>query len=305
MGPISHRPIQLTVAASVIQLLARRVWHRARVGIRRMYSEGVSSGGPATRLPLELVEMIIEYLIYDMRCLRACTMTCHSWYIIASPHLHRSLTISITPRVRKSGWQETLQHMHTLGLLPSVKRLWVAGCKMDTVGFCPGLFNSSTLNRFSALTNVRELEVEFLDIPKFIPHIQRYFKHFLPTLTSLSLTAPRGSDRQIVYFIGLFQHLQDLKLINIGLYSWGRPADDPTLIPPFVPPLRGRLSVSRFMKVDLLKDMIDLFGGIRFYRMRFFEANGMRLLLDAGAETLEFLVLDPADPRGEQLSLRH
>jgi len=37
--------------------------------------------------------------------------------------------------------------------------------------------------------------------------------------------------------------------------------------------------------------------------MRFFNVGGMRLLLDASAKTLEALVLDLADPRGEQLSL--
>ena len=166
------------------------------------------------------------------------------------------------------------------------------------------LFNSSTLDQFSALTNVRELKVEYLDIPSFIPHIQRYFKYFLPTLTSLGLWGPRGSDRQIVFFIGLFQHLRDLTLINSGVKLGEKPQDDLTLIPPFIPPLQGDLLMIRFTRVGLLKDMIDLFGGVRFYCMRFFDVDGMRLLLDAGAETLETLVVYPTDPRGERLFLR-
>lgn len=47
---------------------------------------------------------------------------------------------------------------------------------------------------------------------------------------------PKGSRRQIIFFIGLFQHLEDLKL----LYKWvdflEEPADDLTLVPSFVPP---------------------------------------------------------------------
>ena len=52
-------------------------------------------------------------------------------------------------------------------------------------------------------------------------------------------------------------------------------------------------------KVGLVKDMIDLFGGIRFRHMNLYDVLGMRLLLDACAETLETLTLYPTDRRGE------
>ena len=48
--------------------------------------------------------------------------------------------------------------------------------------------------------------------------------------------------------------------------------------------------------------MIGLFGGIRFRYMSLFNVVGMRLLLDACAETLETLRLHPSDPRGKELS---
>ena len=242
--------------------------------------------------------MIIVYLIYDTRCLRTCTMTCYSWYIIAAPHLHRTLTIETHSRGQNSGWTDPLRCMHVLGLLPLVKRLWVHGCNDSNVGLSPMLFNSHTLRQFSALTNVRELEVEYLDIPNFIPQIRRYFKHFLPTLTSLGLRKPRGSDRQIVYFVGLFQHLQDLKLICSGINLGGEPTDDLTLIPPFVPPLQGELVMMHFTKVGILKDMIDLFGGIRFRYMGLLGVNEMRLLLDACGKSLEVVALCPNDLHG-------
>ena len=192
--------------------------------------------------------------------------------------------------------------MHTLGLLPLVRCLRVYGRTNDNVGLSPTLFDHRTLHQFSALTNIRELEVEYLDIPNFIPQIRRYFGHFLPTLRSLGLRDPRGSDRQIVYFIGLFQHLQDLKLIYSGVHLREQPTVDLTLVPCFVPPLQGRLNMC-FTTVGLLKEVIDLSGGIRFWRVRLFHVEGMRLLLAAGAETLEILVLDPGDPRGEKPSL--
>ena len=189
--------------------------------------------------------------------------------------------------------------MHTLSLLPLVKCLWIYGCNDDNVGLSPMLFNCRILRQVSALTNVQDLEVEYLDIPNFIPQIQRYFKHCLPTPRPLRLREPRGSDRQIMCFVGLFQHLQDLSLIYSEADLREKTEVDLTLFPPFVSPLLGRLKM-RFTTVGLLKVMIDLFGGVQFWHIRPFHVDGMRLLLDAGAETLKTLVLHPNDPRGEK-----
>ena len=49
--------------------------------------------------------------------------------------------------------------------------------------------------------------------------------------------------------------------------------------------------------------MIDLFGGVRFRHMDLWNVDGMRLLLDSCATTLETLRLYPTDPRGEGVSL--
>ena len=272
-----------------------------------MYSGGTSPetsttcSSPATRLPQEIVEMIISYLTYDILSLRACTLTCYSWYIAAVPRLHHTLTITNGSRDSKICWPDPIQYMHTLGLLPLVKEFRVLDCGRNykSVELSPKLFNYCILHQFLALTNVRKLDLGHLDIPKFMPRIRRHFGHLSHTTRSLVLIEPRGSRRQIIYFIGLFQHLQDFELTNDRNKSGEEPADDLTLIPPFVPPLRGWLKIRNFTRVGLLKDMIDLFGGIRFRCMLLFDVVGMRLLLDACAETLRMLVLYPADPRGE------
>ena len=77
--------------------------------------------------------------------------------------------------------------------------------------------------------------------------------------------------------------------------------DGLTLVPPFTPPLRGRLVVTGLGSIDLLEDMIDLFGGIRFRSMTLFDVVGMQLLLNACAGTLETFKLYPSDPRGKEL----
>ena len=205
--------------------------------------------------------MIIAHFINDVHSLRACSLTCYSWYIAAVPHLHHTLFININSLDRKFRWPNPIRNMHMLGLLPLVQSIRI--CRGgNKVGFSPELFNRRTLRQFPALTDIRTLWIDDLDIPSFMPMIQRYFGHFLPTVDYLTLKEPKGSRRQIIYFFGLFQHLEDLRLLYDRADPRDEPADDLSLIPPSVPPLRGWLWLCNFTRVGLLKDMIDLFGGI-------------------------------------------
>ena len=303
----SVNPIQITV----IELLTKRVWYRSLAIIQEVRSRGASPetpttrSSPATKLPQDIVEMIITHLIYDKLSLCACSLTCYSWYIAAVPHLHHTLVIDTDdPWKRRFRWPNIILYKHALGLLPLVKKLHIIARVFYGRGeITPKIFRCRTLLKFSALTNVQELGIEFLNISKFMPRLRRYFGHFLPTVRSLALRSPRGSHRQIIYFVGLFQHLQDLKLIFNSSYGFiskeEAPVGDLTLIPPFVPPLRGRLTMTLSRTVELLEDMIGLFGGIRFRSMDLFDVNGTRLLLNACVETLETLRLHQNDPRGE------
>jgi hypothetical protein len=152
-----------------------------------------------------------------------------------------------------------------------------------------------------SIFRANQLELGNLDIPSFMPEIQRYFKHFFPTVRSLTLMEPIGTCREIIYFIGQFQHLEDLGFIEYTDGSCKRkPAGDMTLVPPFAPPLRGRLVWRRFRVAGLLKDMIHLFGGIRFRYMDIFDVEETRLLLEACARTLETMLLYAYDPHGER-----
>ena len=281
------------------------VWYRSLAGIRKIRSEdapletSITPTSLATRLPLEVIEMIIACLSYDVCNLRACSLTCYSWYIAAVPHLHYNLFITADSPGRKWRWPNPLLYKYMLGLLPLVKTFWVRGTDSNHV-FSPKWFNYCTLRHFSALTNVRRLMIDYLDIPSFMPRIRRYFRPFLPTVQELCLREPKGTRRQIIYFIGLFKHLQDLYLLYDKVYPLEEPTDDLTLTPLFTPPLEGWLKLTSFRRVGLLKDLINLFGGIRFRWMDLFDVDGMQLLLRACAKTLKTLLLYPDDPRGEQ-----
>jgi len=292
------------IIATVIELLVKRVLYRTLARIRKIRSGGASPEtpthcSPAARLPFEIIEMFITYLKYDTPSLRACTMTCYSWYMAAVPHLHRTLTVNVDPWDRKHRWPSPILYMHMHGSLPLVKEFRVRGGGYFSTGFSPKLFNCCILRQFSALSNVQDLEIEYLEVAKFMPKIQRYFKNFLPTVRSLILREPKGSRRQVIYFIGLFQCLQDLELRYDTFGIRYESADDSTLVPPSVPPLRGWLKLTCVKKPDILRDMIALFGGLRFRYICLFDVDQMGPLLDACAKTLEVVVLDPTDPRGE------
>ena len=290
-----------------------RVWYRSQAKVRQWFSTAASPETPTarsslvTKLPLEIVEMIIAHLIYDTDSLLACSLTCYSWYIASVPHLHHTLSLRpgswLSPQ--KIGWPTPLQNASRLGLLPLVKKFWVHATFSCYDRFSPERFNRRILSQFSAMTNVQDLRIDNMDVPSFMPRVRRYFGHFLPTVRSLALGSPEGSCRQIIFFIGLFKHLEDLTLSNHTVeFREIEPTDDLTLIPSFTPPLRGRLMMFCFKKAGFIKDMIHLFGGIRFRYMDIFDVKDMRLLVGACAGTLETLRLYPTDPGGERLHLK-
>ena len=80
---------------------------------------------PIYRLPQEIVEKILSHFIYDFLTLLACSMTCHSWYTAAVPHLHHSLTTHDAKSLaeyQKYMWPRPLKSSYELGLLPLVRR---------------------------------------------------------------------------------------------------------------------------------------------------------------------------------------
>ena len=291
----------------MIELLAKRLWYRGKAKIKQLRCGDTSEtstplSSPITRLPQELVAVIISYFIDDTSTLLACSMTCYSWYIAAVPHLHHSLTAG-EPWEAKYVWPKPLQNSYKLGLLPLVKRFRIRADTYHSLEFTPRQLDGHILRYFSALTNLQELGIDALQVSSFMPDIKRCFGHFAPTLQFLALREPRGSCRQILYFIGLFPNLQDLKLCYRLPVVEQESTTDPELVPLSTPPLQGRLTLTCFTREQLVKDMITFFGGLRFRSMDLFRVDGVRLLLGACAETLETLQLYPGDPYGGELLL--
>jgi len=252
--------------------------------------------------------MVISHLIGNTSALVACSLVSHSWYTAAFPHRHNTLIASIISCGTNGRfmWPESLVQMSELGFLPFVRKFQIRKyCELHPGEVSPRLFDPCTLRHFSALTNVQQLRIDYLDIPSFVPKIQRYFGHFMPTVRSLALKNPKANCRQLVYFIGLFEHLEDLKFLGFISRTYPFPEDDPRdgqgLIPPFVPPLRGRLTIMDSKAADILDEMIDRFGGIRFRWVNLYKVHEIQPLLGPCAKTLETLRLYPAYPHGEEL----
>jgi hypothetical protein len=292
--------------ALATELFANQLWYRSKAGVKWLLRGGTlntptARPSPIAKLPQDLVETIISYFIYDTRTLLACSMTCYSWYIAAVPHLHHSLTTDgEVPFLKevKYRWPRPLRESYKLGLLPLVKRFRIRLSPFHK--FTPKCLGGSTLRYFSALTNLQELGIDYLQVSSFMPNIQRCFGHFAPTLRFLALREPRGSCRQILYFIGLFPSLQDLKLCYSSPTKELESETDADLIPPSTPPLRGRLTLTCFTWEELVEDMITIFGGLYFHYMDLYRVRCVRLLLGACAETLETLRLYSTDPYGEE-----
>ena len=263
----------------------------------------------------DTLKNIIAYLDDDIQSLKAVSATCHSWHLSAIPRLHRTLVLKEPRLDPTNGGFKPLEKLHKMGALPSVEKLWIqTGLLFD---FClrpapdswlsPREFDRQTLRYFSALTTVQHLQIEGFDLSKFMPDVERYFGHFAPTLRSISLTISSGTQRQLLYFLALFPNLDD---IDIGFYlttdsdsAIAANRDSDVAVPFSVHGLRGQLQLSRFPSETVSRDMITLFGGLRFQRMDLFCVEGARLLLGACADTLQTVKVYPAIPNSAEPTL--
>ena len=126
--------------------------------------------------------MAIGYLTYDIQALKACSLTCYSWYIVAVPHLHHTFVFR---GIDRAGLKP-LSARHALGLLPLVKDLRIPQPPSQPRWFLPQSLARRDSRHFFAFTNVQSLTVQNLDIRSFIPRLERHFRHFSPTLRSLT-----------------------------------------------------------------------------------------------------------------------
>jgi len=270
------------------------IWYGGKSKINRFFGKAHES----TRsfpFPYEIVEMIIAHLVHNFDNLKACSLTCRSWYSAAAPLLHHTLTLTGDRQVNRIKL-ELLPELHNLGLMPLVKQIQVLQFFDEGPWFVPQAFSHPRLHYFSAFTNVQSLTLDELDIYLFIPGIERYFEHFSPTLRSITLFDPHCTPRQLSHFLSLFTNLDNVEIRNAYTYIPDAPIPETEVAPLSQPKLRGRLLLSNFSWVETWTHLITPCGGLRFRYINLrWSTNCARTLLEACAETLEVLRLNTTD----------
>jgi len=286
------------------------VWRRSKAKINRLLTnepptacakhESTDAARPTrpfpSPFPHDIVEMIVAHLTHHHYTLKMCSLTCRSWYIAATRHLHHTFTFTgIRPEIDRSRL-EPLSKLHELGLIPLVKEIRVRRGAGGGPWFLPRAFSPIDLQYFSAFSNVHTLNVENMQIHRFIPGIERYFEHFSPTLRSVALYNPCCTPRQLSYFLSLFPNLDDIDIDQTDAHVPNPTIPDTELVLFSAPKLQGRLTLRDFRWVEPWTHLTSSCGDLRFRHMDLREVGGCApVLLEACAETLETLRFNTRD----------
>jgi hypothetical protein len=263
-------------------------WRRGRANVNRLLGnpppEPRIAHESACCLPYEIVETIIAHIACDLDALKACSLTCHSWYIAVVPHFHHTLILKSDLSGTAHDKLKPLSELHQLGLALLIKEIRVE----KGTWFEPQAFSRRDLCYFSAFTNVRTLRLQYLDISRFIPGIERYFGHFSPALRSITLFKPLCTPRQLSHFLSFFSTLDDIKICG-PIYIPNNTIPDAELVSS-PQRLRGRLVLCSFGSVETWTHLIISGGALQFHYMDLYRVRGCApVLFEACAETLESL----------------
>jgi hypothetical protein len=275
------------------------VWQRGKAKVSRLLGNKPPKMRIAQestcRVPYEIVEEIIAHLINDLDALKACSLTCRSWYIAVIPHIHYSFVLGGKIHEKPGDNLELLPKLQELGLMPLMKRVTV--CQwVDYHWFAPQTFSPRDLRYFSAFTSVQTLGLQHVDISCFIPGIERYFGQFSPTLRSIRLWDPCCTPRQLSHFISLFSNLDSVGILGISARVPKTTIPDTELVQFSAPKLRGELGLSGSHWAETWTHLITSCDSLRFNRLNLYNVGGCApILFEACAKTLEALRFSLAD----------
>ena len=284
-------------------------WHRAKANVNRLIGnvrpETFTAHESTCRLPYEIVELIITRLTRDLDALKACSLTCRSWYIVAVPHLHHTLILRGKGTGKSRSKLEPLSKLHELGLMSLVQEIRVDPSFCLTHWFVPQAFSRRDLRYFSAFENVQTLKLGDLEIHRFIPDIERYFENFSLTLRSIVLYRPRCTPRQLSHFLSFFPNLDNVKIGGIDTHVPNTTIPDTELVPFYTPKMQGQLGLYHISWTEAWARLITSCGDMQFHCMDLCDVAGWApTLFEACAETLETLRFYPLDaPFGKQISV--
>lgn len=277
------------------------VWRRSKVKVNRLLGNERPPGVPHGSIrpfPYEIVEMILAHHTRDLVTLKACSLTCRSWYIVTVRYLHHTLILRWNGPGIDRGGLKPLFELRGLGLAPFIKEIRVKQTVLWDGGpwFVPQTFRRRDLRNLSAFTNVHTLRFQGLEIYRFIPGIEYYFGHLSQTVRSIALHGPRCTPQQLSHFLSFFPNLDDIEIWWIITEVPNATAPDTEPVPFSPPKLQGQLTLCGFRWVETWTQLIASCGGLRFRYMHLRDVAGCApVLLEACAKTLETLRFNATD----------
>ncbi|KAF9648097.1 hypothetical protein BDM02DRAFT_3115866 [Thelephora ganbajun] len=183
-------------------------------------------------LPLELIDEIIRYLVYDIPSLCSCSLVAKTWMHLCRKWLFKDVTIT---RGIQQRWLDRISPTN-VELLCNVRSF--------TYTHDPNVWNGVKLHRidslyhyFSAFSHLEALKLCSIFLGPDVPQQIGLHSVFLPTLTSLTIRRSHVTSSALITLINYFP-----SLINLDLRSIGHAADL-SPVPPLSRPLRGRLFI--------------------------------------------------------------
>jgi hypothetical protein len=242
-------------------------------------------------LPQELVDEILTYLEDDFSSLMSCSKSCKALFCSARPFIYRTfcLTRDTTDTYRSGslnrGTFDTLRLAERAQILQYTTKLFIRlGDKFVPENLQPHL------RYFYVMRGITSLTIHRLDVASFLPALDKWFGHIIPTLRSLTLIDAKAPAEDVFHLVLRFPLLQDLYLTEFSQPDYRLPR---SYIPPELtisPPLNGTLKLlGTYSSNNFIRSLVSAPGGIHFRSVEV-EDVGMiwfQALIDACSKTVE------------------
>ena len=258
-------------------------------------------------LPQELVDHTIGMLHDDLLALRACSLTCRAMFASTRHLIHQTLCLTqrnnesvLTQEQRrrllwlKEGYQGVelcfMSYMGELGFLQYAQKIYIHNS--GTFAVTPATLLPH-IQHFKSMDRIRAITIEQHDGDVWASHYESCFRHFYPTLTSLTLRRPLGNYALVLRFALQFPNLENLSLEWLDK-NLGRDLDAPTTVDRPSPP-RRHLRLAHFSdEVEWPASFVcELQVGFKFRSVELEDSfvGRCQRLLDTCADRIRYLTI--------------
>ena len=259
------------------------------------------TGAGWKRLPQELIDEILDYLLDDLFTLKACSLVCKCLFGATRPLIHQRLVcLGSDPRLLQAeskrslfsrrkkdpGVFEQLIGKGRLGVLRYTKHLTLKPSNMSS---CPR-YNpediQECLPHLRSITGLHTLTLVKFHIPPFTLVFNECFGTFTTTLRHLDIRHPDGVHRALLYIISQFPLLEDLTIVSSPHRLFPHPGYSiPTITQS--PPLRGKLVLVKAPSWELSGGLAAFPKGLNFCSLELSWCERPQALLAACGHTVK------------------